>query len=281
MRTLVVAPSGAPWAEHFPGRLIPLPEAHMLRLAGTDAARRLRARFALRTQAGRPLAPLVRRYERVVAPSTVALPLFAEARAHGVQTVLIEDVPDMRGLHRDLDLAAERHPGMALLRRFRAPAELVARQEQERLLADRRLVFSRSALDRDSGAEALHLPVPPTTWRPGPAVLLAGPPLARGGVIEALAACEALGLRLVARGCETREAPVALATAAELSLEGVCAVLAPAWAESWPTLCARAVAAGVPLIGSAHGVGLASHTRVQAGDVAGLQRALAQVLQPA
>ena len=276
MRTLVVGP--VDWG--FSGRHVRLPEDAVLRLARADAARRLRARFALRVRSGGLLKRLVRRYERVIAPSTAALELFSEARALGVQTVLVEDIPDMRGLHRDLDAAAARHPSAALLRRFRAPSELVARQEQERLLADRRLVFSALGLARDPGAEAFRANIVQARARasrgPG-AVLLAGPPLARAGVIEASRACQLAGLRLVARGCETRDAPVQGATAQELALHGIAAVVAPAWAESWPGLTVEAARRGIPVVATAQGAGLAPYEAVACGDVDALAAALERV----
>jgi hypothetical protein len=273
MRTLVVGPQR--WG--FAGRHVRLPESTVLRLARADAARRLRARFALRVRSGGLLARLVGRYERVVAPSTAALELFSEARALGVRTVLVEDIPDMRGLHRDLDAAAARHPDAALLRRFRAPSELVARQEQERLLADRRLVFSALGLARDSGAEPISTELNPArdgAPSAGRTVLLAGPPLARAGVIEAARACEVAGLRLVARSCETKDAAVEVASEAELALQGVAAVLAPAWAESWPRVTLDAARCGIPVIATAQGAGLAPYEAVACGDVDGLVAAL-------
>jgi hypothetical protein len=271
-----------------------------------DAARRQRGRLAWRRVADRLAAPRLPEGARlVIAPSGAAERTFAAARARGVATLLLHDLPMLRRLHEDLDAAARRHPDAPFLRRFRAPARDVARQEVERVLADRvvvRGVFARSAL-LEAGVPAARIvasgesPVAPrrlTPAGPGSApapahvrVLLAGLATTRSGTREALAAIAGRrGVELLVRAGEGLDPPglpdrrdVRRATRREAeTLDGVAAVLAPAWCESYAPEVALAAARGVPVVATARAAGHVDLARAGAevapGDVDGLRAAL-------
>lgn len=260
------------------------------------------ARFARRRLLGRlAVARLPDDAECVIAPSLAARRLLAEARARGLQAVLVEDLPDLDGLHRDLERAAQAHPDAAFLRRFRAPHALLVRQAQERMLATRILVRSQYALDRIhaqtpgihhaalwpfTGAVAAGRALLP----PRPRFLLAGLATARGGAVEAVAALANVpGATLLVRtgeGTEPRhllQLPhVQEATAPEREqLLGVTAVLAPSWVESHPPEVALACAQGVPVIATRRAAGPFRTSEVEPGDVLGLVHQLQAAAQGA
>lgn len=264
-----------------------------------DAGRRMEARLVARRLADRlAAASLPAAVRLVVAPSGAAERTFAAARERGVATLLVNDVPLMRRLHDDLDAAARRHRDAAFLRRYRAPARDVARQEAERVLADRIVVrgaYARDALLRDGVPESKLVmtddpPVAPRRPRPrGPRrLLLAGLATARSGTREALAARElAVDAELLVRAGEGLDPGdlllhprVRAATRAERdTLDGVHAVLAPAWCESYASEVALAARLGVPVVATARGAGAVDLARagveVAPGDVDALARAIA------
>jgi len=194
----------------------------------------------------------------VIAPSLAARRTFAAARAIGAATVLVLDVPLLRALHRDLDLAARRWPARAFLRRFRAPSWAIARQEAERVMADLVLVrgpYAHALCLADGVPEArlARLPQRPPRALPAPLaptgrIRLAGLAAARHGVDTALAAARALGLDLVVRVGEGAE-PADLARLPGVSTAGgpVDAIVCPAVCETYPD---EVRAAGVPVIAS-------------------------------
>jgi len=272
--------------------------------ARTD--RRMWTRFARRRVVDVLAARWLPREARVVyAPSLGAERTFAVARQRGVETVLIHDLPCMRELHEDLDLAARRYPDCVFLRRFRAPRAVLAQQEVERVLADR--VMARagyaSELLRARGVTeerlvplserphpGVHASAPARTGRGGGSatMLLAGFAAARSGSNEALQALERRPhVTLLVRageGVEPRRLlahrQVRIATIAERQeLSGVDAVLAPSWCESHPMEVARAFAGGVPVIGTRRAMGGRTPARaVEPGDAQGLGLAIDAVL---
>ena len=295
-------------------------EAALLAWAGRDTARRLRARFLLRRAVGRLAAHLVSdgRDDRardqlvaVIAPSGAAERPFAQARSRGVARVLVEDLPGLRRLHADLDAAVRAHPDARFLSRYRAPARVVARNEAERVLATRILVRSdyardalidaglapgqlaalpEAALAPPDGAHASARPARPAHEGRCMTILLAGPATARGGSYEALRVLDALpSLTLLVRAGEGLE-PAALlahprvrrASARELTtLDGVDAVIAPAWCESHPPEVALARARGLPAITTRPAAGFASedpHAQLVPGDVPSLVAATARAV---
>ena len=308
----VVVAEGAPWLAAVLARVAPGERAVTLAAlvppalrvaqrvwARGDAGRRMKARLVARRVADRLAAASLPAASRlVIAPSGAAERTFAAARERGVATLLVHDVPLMRRLHEDLDAAARRHPEAAFLRRYRAPARDVARQEAERVLADRIVVrgaYARDALLREGVQEsklvmADDAPVAPRRPRPrGPRrLILAGLATARSGTREALAAREITGdAELLVRAGEGLDPAdlllrrrVRASTCDERdTLDGVHAVLAPAWCESYAPEITLAARLGVPVVATARGAGPVDLARagveVPPGDVDALVRAIA------
>ncbi len=225
----------------------------------------------------------------VIAPTGCAERVFARAAALGAERVLVMDAPGLRRLHADLDEAALRHPGARFLRRFRAPAREIARQEAEWTLATRVLVRGEYAAQilaaaGVAGVEIMPRPASTATIRAaaGQRVLLAGGGAARGGSIETLAALDELpGISLVltpGEGLEPahllRHPRVRTATLAEREqLEGIDAVLAPAWCEAYPRELTLARRLGVARICTPQTAGPGDLV-VARGDPAAVARAL-------
>ncbi|WP_394843481.1 hypothetical protein LZC95_41345 [Pendulispora brunnea] len=270
-------------------------------LAGTDAGRRMSARFAARLGAD---AWIARRLDdasaEVTAPTCGALATFAEARRRGIRTVLLHDLPLLRPMHADLDRAALVHPECAFLRRYRAPASIVARQEAEYVLADTICVrghFAREQL-MARGIPATRLrelpskegPIPAAAARrggPDRVLLLAGLATARHGTMELRAALAAQPRwTAVVRAGEGLDPPdllahprIRVATRAELErLDGIDAVVAPSWCESHAPEVLRAARLGVPVVATQRAAGFvhlaAAGVEIAPGDAAGLAAAL-------
>jgi hypothetical protein len=257
--------------------------------AGQRVERTLAARFASRAAvdwlAARWLAARGRGVRVVIAPSCAARHTFAAAARQGAAGFLIEDLPDIRGLHADLDAAAQVHPGCVFLRRYRASRAVIVRQEAERVLASAVVVRGQHAereRERQGLARARILALEPDTRvaaPPRPArhqgavpgvragtarVLLAGLAAARHGTMEALAAVRARPhLTLLVRPGEGMEpadllAHPQVAAASEderRHLRGVDVVLAPAWCEAYLDEVALAERAGVPVVATLRGAG--------------------------
>lgn len=261
--------------------------------AKSRAERKLRVRFALRESVDRIAALLVRRMRPtlVISPSVGARRSFAAAHSVGARRVLVEDMPDIRELHDDLDRAARAHPSCGFLNRYRASARSISRQEAERVLADEILVRGRFAreLRVERGARAQIIkPLKATSAAPLPRwgqrprrILLAGLAAARHGTVEALAAVDRLpGVMLVVRPGEGMEPADLLSRANVVADDGKGAdvVIAPAWCESYPTEVARAAAAGIPIIATSRAAGFVDVTEVPVGDTRALSSALAAAL---
>jgi hypothetical protein len=199
-----------------------------------------------------------RRPRLVIASSLAARRTFAAARAIGAACVLVLDLPLLRALHRDLDRAAAAWPERAFLRRFRAPSWAIARQEAERVLADRIVVRGAyaHALCLGDGIPASRLAVLPPATRQVPTpttptrrLRLAGLAAARHGIDTALAAARALGMTLVVRTGEGTE-PADLARLPGVATDDgpVDAIVCPAVCETYaPELAVT----GIPVIASA------------------------------
>jgi len=276
-------------------------------LAGTDAGRRMTARFAARLGADAWAArTLTNAVDEVTAPTCGALATFAEARRRGIRTVLTHDLPLLRVMHADLDRAALVHPGCAFLHRYRAPAALVARQEAEYVLSDVICVrghFAREALMARGIAAARIQAVPSPAFEPrvlaprrvghDPVLLLAGLATARNGTMEVRAALAAQPRwTAVVRTGEGLDPPdllrhprIRAASRAELEhLEGIDAVVAPAWCESHAPEIARAVRQGVPVVATRRAAGFvdlaAAGIEIAPGHAAGLAAALDELRAP-
>ena len=178
----------------------------------------------------------------MIAPSGAGQRCFAVAAERGARRILLEDLPGLRQLQDDLDRAAAAHPDCRFLRRYRAPLNVVARQEAEWALADQFLIRGHfaAATRRRAGIDAARLVpwLPPTdgaratdhagrgtddadratghagcgAWRRRRRILLAGLAAARHGTAEALALLRARdSIELVVRAGEGFE-PLELAS---------------------------------------------------------------------
>ncbi len=276
----------------------PIAELALSAWVGERADRRLRGLFLRRAAVDRLAASRLagaRDLRAVIAPSGAAERTFAAASRAGARTILHDDLASLRQLQEDLDQAAVHHPDCRFLRRFRAGPATLARQEVEWAMADRILVrgaFARSVREAAGVAPGRLVdwsdPLPASAPRAaagGSRVLLAGLAAARHGTCEALALLHSRAdLELVVRAGEGLE-PAGLldhprvrrATAAELSrLDGIDLVLAPAWCEAYPDEVARAVAQGVPVIGTLRAAGFVDLDGLAAppGDVRALSAAI-------
>ncbi len=304
----VVAPERVPWVASVPRCIDPGRPVRVFApwstpalgtaWAGLKLGLRVRARgrvervmahrFALRRVLDALAARAIPKEARaVVAPSLGARRVFAAAHERGIATYLVEDLPDFRGLHRDLDAAAERHPDARFLRRYRAALPLLVRQEAERALGDE--LFLRGAFARDARLEAgftpdrlKAIPLPPTQWAPRSAlhrtrILLAGLAAARHGSYEAIAAVASFPqAELLVRpgeGAEPRgilEFPgVRAANREELArLQGVSLVLAPALCECYPPEVPLAIERGVPVIATRRAAGWCNLDEITGREIA-------------
>jgi hypothetical protein len=269
-----------------------------LRAAAHSQAESLAARFALRRRLGQVMAALLpRSIETVVAPSLAAREVFGEARRRGARCVLVEDLPNLRRLHADLDEAAARHPDDRFLSNHRASASDVSRQEAERVLANEIWVRSARAIQwlesdghpRDR-LRALGAPIEiaPSIVRTNRSdgervALLAGPALTRSGLGEALAAIEDRPQwRLWVRPTEGTPAELLrghprlerVSAASLQTLEGVDAVIAPALCECHPPELAHAAQLGIPIIATDRAAGFLRVQPIPPGDSAALQGTL-------
>jgi hypothetical protein len=275
--------------------------------AGRRTDRLMTARYAKRRLADGMAAWWLEHLRRdvtlVVAPSLAARRTFAAAAARALPRVLLEDLPGLRELHDDLDRASRRWPDSHLLRRYRAPAALVARQEAERVLADLVVVGGRFAERerRGRGLPPERIAILPRADhgvgsaaaghvlhdRAGPNILLAGSAAARHGVFEALEATRMIpGATLLVRpgeGAETAalqaNPQVRLASTEERErLSGVDLVLAPAWCECYPPEVPLAARLALPVVASGRAAGTVDLARAGAevppGDVPAIVQAI-------
>ncbi len=244
-----------------------LADAGLRAFSGSTVDRAMRARVARRWAADRLAAwALPDDATTVIAPSLAARHTLAAARARGLRTLLVEDLPSLRELHADLDAAALRWPESRFLRRYRAPAEWVSAQRAERLLAETLLVRNRFAARcrRTEGfVDVRPLPaevpiaVAATPHSPPRTVLLAGTAAARHGTNDLLALLAARrDLTLLVQPGEGSE-PLDLLSRAQVRastpperqrLEGVDLVVAPAWCEAHLPQLAVAAARGIPIL---------------------------------
>ncbi|HUH05522.1 MAG TPA: hypothetical protein VML75_26190 [Kofleriaceae bacterium] len=243
--------------------------------AGSAAHRLIQARLARRRLVDHLAARMIRQLgsavDAVIAPTLGSHRAFAAAPI-AARRILVEDLPLLRELHRDLDRALAVHPSCAFLRRFRAPDSAIVRQETELALADELYTRSRygAELHHARGRErsTVHpLRVPAVAASSAaradgpvlrPVIQLAGLAAARTGAVEALALLEHLPeVWLMARMGDGTE-PTALLRHPRVIAPGSAradVVIAPAWCESVAPELERAVAAGVPVIATGAGAG--------------------------
>lgn len=243
--------------------------------AGTKTDRTLHARFVFRRVLGEWAArqSSLASADSIVAPSCAARAVFAAAPK--AKKILLLDMPGLRTLHEDLDLAAALNASSAYLHRYRAPDWVLVNQEVEWQLADEIHVRGRFVRDllmaRGVPAQKIHflserseLPVGRKTRAEGAPVrvLLAGLASARYGTHELLSALQDRPwLEIFARsgeGCE----PAAFVShprvfaATKESIAEVDAVIVPSFCETYLPELRLAKASGIPVIatvrGSAH-----------------------------
>jgi hypothetical protein len=296
---LVVAPERAPWVAPLLETLGPevrlvapwsLPWRVVGRLARVQS-NAIAARLRLRSGFDRLVAQWLRfapEFDEVYAPSLGARHVFAATRA---KTVLIDDLPGLRELHRDLDLAALALPHCSFLRNHRASQAAIIAQEQERVLANRALttghLASRRLVASGLARESISaLPVTcaqrALTYAPDSnTVLVAGGVASRYGLEVAVRALG--GFELVAARGDGAHVPSldhvrAIDPTTPLS---VAAVVAPAWVECAPPEVSAAIAAGIPVIGTTRALGWhrSGVTIIAPGDVAALEAATGPLRQ--
>lgn len=282
----LILPEPVPWegalrAELGPHRVFRVPLAGR-GLGRLSVARRIRARLTLRQTVGRLAARwLPRNAHTVLAPSLAAEEVFAVARRRGIRTVLLEDLPDLAGLHHDLDAAAQRHPDQAFLRNARAPTSVLLRQSRERALADALRVQSRYAADLRGGTPLVHPePAAPTRRTQHDAFGLAGPAMTRAGVFEALALLDQFpDHRLRLRPIDATPAEVLRHPRVSTQPGPVDVWLAPSWVEAWPAEVRQASRDGVPVVGTARALGWVDGWTHAPGDTDGLICTVAHCLE--
>jgi hypothetical protein len=211
-------------------------------------------------------------------------------------TVLLNRSP-LFLLHRQLDFAAKLHPDSPTIADFRADADLVARERDALLEADR-LVTPHAWLAeqlRRRGFPRVEL----LPWAPGPKlprsagkrVLFPASGLARKGACEVRDVCRELALPLVVTGRAQDRMGFWTGMEVELRQRGpglfqdIACVVLPAYVEHQPRLLLSALASGVPVICSPEcGLpeGMPGVEFIRAGDAGSLRAALArQALLPA
>lgn len=219
----------------------------------------------------------------LAACSLAAREPFAWAKARGIHTTLLVDVPHYAALHRDLDAAALRFPDDRYLRHFRAPAWAIARQHAEFELADRIIVrgtYAASTIGVRSARRAEHIEVC-SIISTGPFVgrandrnaplLLAGPAAARGGFAIAADAAAQLGRRLLAKANAATEPhyrqhpAVDWISDEDSGIPSVAAIVAPALCEAFLQV---QPAPGLAVIGSEKCTGITRSCLLDAGALA-------------
>lgn len=303
---VVLAPEPPAWLDQLPEldgadvrviRLWPV-----VRRAGTAwahgrADRRIEARFALRSLLDRLAARTIRDdVQAVYATSLCARRTFAAAKrvSPAIECHLVEDLPDLRQLHEDLDHAAAAHPDAQFLLRHRATSHQLARQEAERVLADVLHVRSHfAAAARVSSRrppDAIRTIGHPPMVGPRralnsdhPTLYLGGLATARAGTYEALGVLDAIPeATLIVRVGEGLE-PAALLThprvqvierGANAPLGQIDVLLAPSWCEMHVPEITAAAELGVPIVATTRAAGLTNLSEagatVEPGDINGL-----------
>lgn len=201
----------------------------------------------------------------LIAPSLAARRCFAQGRRAGSTCLLVEDLPDFDSLVDGLDVLAATLPQARFLRNHRPRPQAHARQRAERWQADAIGVRGRAAWTR-VGARTCRVQLPRTVFTraglPGRDVLFAGPPLARCGSTQLPALLRALPdvtIRVLPGPCSE---PASLAEHPRIKvhrsadLTGIGAVLSLSPLESHPVAVARALDAGLPIVGTRASTGL-------------------------
>ncbi len=227
----------------------------------------------------------------LIAPTLAARRCFAQGRRVGASCLLVEDMPDFDTLVDGLDGLAAALPEAAFLRNHRPRPQAHARQRAERWQADAVGVRGRVAWQR-IGHRKTRVQLPRTAFtdqgRRGHDVLFAGPALARCGSVGLPALLNALPeitIRVLPGPCSE---PGSLGNHPRIQvhrspdLDGIGAVLSLSPLESYPAVVARALDAGVPIVGTAASTGLvtpASVLRIDNATPGAIADVLTQALE--
>lgn len=219
----------------------------------------------------------------IAACSLAAREPFAWAKARGMHTTLLVDVPHFAALHRDLDAAAMRFPNDRYLRHFRAPAWAIARQHAEFELADRILVRGPYAAATIGERRALrvehidvcsikpHGPIVQRSQHAHAPLYLAGPAAARSGFAIAADAAAMVGRRLLAKANDATEThyrnhpAVDWITDEDSGIPAVATIVAPALCEAFLHV---QPAPGLAVIGSEKCAGITRSCLLEASALA-------------
>ncbi len=238
----------------------------------------------------------------VLAPSLAARRTLAAARARGLRGGLLEDLPDLARLSSTLDRSAAAYPDCPFLANHRPPRWAVVDQRCERELAHGvgvRGAFAWQRLAPRFEAQLFAIPRASGTPRPAgtpssiptsPTVLLAGPAVGRSGTMHLSALANRMPQVSFAVQATTPTEPAALlahprvhvASAAQLELNGVQAVLSLSPVECHPAAVRRAIERGVPVVGTVESLGQVapgSVARVLPHDLDEMEAALGRALR--
>ena len=276
-------------------RVVTLFRAYRSRKLAAQGAARQRALLAYSERLAGSYAALLEYDVTCVTVSQNLLPFLWRGGHLGGRTfdVLMTAVPLAR-LHERLDAAFALHPESTTLADFRAPEWLV-RAESEALQQARRIITPHSeiaSLYREK-ATLLDWARPSRANRTPPKgaatrrarIAFPAPTSGRKGAYELRAAVRGLGVQLVTVGAQLegadfwRGTPIEHRAGGEDWLEGVDAVVLPAFVEHRPSRLLEALACGTPVIAST-ACGL-EHTRevitVPVGDVEALREEIKKV----
>lgn len=268
-------------------------------LVRSAGSRRLAAQGAARQQALlRFDEKLARRYARAIpvtathlVVSQTLLPFLWRSGVLGGRTfdVLMTRLP-LAALQAALDRAHARWPESPTIADFRADPALVA--DEGAALAEARSWVTPHAriadIARLAGPRAVRLdwalpPAPASGRERGTKILFPAATLCRKGAYEVRAAARRLGFTVALGGrvLEDERFWDGVDVSVDASLDGVCAVVLPAWVEHRPRRLLQALAAGVPVLATpACGLdGLPGVISVAEGDTTALEKALSAVLR--
>ncbi|MFK7930550.1 MAG: hypothetical protein AB8H79_20350 [Myxococcota bacterium] len=279
----LILPEKVPWESSIratlgPHRVFRAPSVGRA-LGRLSARRRIQARLSVRRAVGRLAAQwLPTDTTLVMAPSLCGAEVFAKARRRGVETLLLEDLPDLAELHADLDAAAAQHPHEGFLNNTRASLRRVRRQQAERRLADSLRVQGEHAARRAGGTPLIAPEAPGSIRRTQTGFFgLAGPAMARTGALEALSLLDEFPDHKLRIRALPVTPPAVLQHPRVVTQPGPVDVwLAPSWVESWPAEVRAAARAGVPIVGTQRALGWETGSVHAPGDVHGLCAAVGE-----
>jgi hypothetical protein len=247
-------------------RLLQIPLWNLARSAANRLAEPLAVKLAIRKTIDLVLSKIVpKTVAHIFATSLTAQRTFS--RASWAKKTLISDLPQLKQLHLDLDLARSLLPHCRYLHHHRAASSDLIQQAEEYVLADTVLVrshFAQTIVQRCTSTPIQAMPSAPSPKAllfeaQGP-VLLAGNAASRNGLEMALAGIERRKGFLLARPAAGSELsslrhPQLKLLQVHQAIPPVAAVWAPAWTESTPIEVPQALAANIPVVASNRALG--------------------------